>query len=660
MAKPRVHDIAAQAGIDTKQALRLLREMGEYVKSPSSTLELTVARRLRVAAEAAKDERVRRPAPLPSPPPRDVPHPDTTPVARRVPVKARSAHASSKTNTNLVYTSSTPAPVVMPAVSSPTDPVKQPVAEEPEPEEGTLAALAKQLGASPEAMAKILRSRGYTRAKRDTLLTPGDELALRRAFDRAPARSMRTALSASGSSAATRMEHAISTARAPKSTDATRPGASVAVLPQEPIARWSAVRKNILLRNERGWERFGFSSEEKATWNAAGIPSDKAHIAAMLLRSGIVETVGASTETLDMPVSFGDTLRREALSGKDGLQLRQAVLATTGRPIGEVSEDLTYLLGWNSKQDSRATSDALRGEILQVEISPKKLPALADAMSNYLTSSTPQRRAWSRLAGAARSYVSSRAVAPLLREFAHAHAIFHKDTNLRQLCEAVVDYDRAVWRVETPSPASELFASAATGRYFVFLDDGVHDALDEGGEKLPPPPQGVAYIRETVGEDRLLVWSTGIGGIECAIFALSDFDEGSKSPTIYPYRAAAPAEPARLLRAITALRAPVSQPARSRPGHSKSGSPVSPPAATSVSTPSATALPVVLHYRCDPTGVVGPSHARQTPDHRWNVRGHWRRQYQPSTKAHKTIWIENHTSGPAGKSLIRVERVDML
>jgi translation initiation factor IF-2 len=52
VAKPRVHEIAAELGIDSKKALEKLKEMGEFVKGPSSSIEPPVARKLRAALEA--------------------------------------------------------------------------------------------------------------------------------------------------------------------------------------------------------------------------------------------------------------------------------------------------------------------------------------------------------------------------------------------------------------------------------------------------------------------------------------------------------------------------------------------------------------------------------------------------------------------------------
>ncbi len=50
-AKPRVHEVAAEFGVDSKIALDKLKELGEYVKGPSSSIEPPVARRLRAALE---------------------------------------------------------------------------------------------------------------------------------------------------------------------------------------------------------------------------------------------------------------------------------------------------------------------------------------------------------------------------------------------------------------------------------------------------------------------------------------------------------------------------------------------------------------------------------------------------------------------------------
>ncbi|MGV0656505.1 translation initiation factor IF-2 N-terminal domain-containing protein, partial [Mycolicibacterium thermoresistibile] len=47
MAKARVHELAKELGVTSKELLATLKEQGEFVKSASSTVEAPVARRLR-------------------------------------------------------------------------------------------------------------------------------------------------------------------------------------------------------------------------------------------------------------------------------------------------------------------------------------------------------------------------------------------------------------------------------------------------------------------------------------------------------------------------------------------------------------------------------------------------------------------------------------
>ncbi len=71
--KPRVHEIAAELGIDSKRTLEKLKEIGEFVKGPSSTVEPPVARKLKAAfAEEGvvpvppEEKKEAKPAPKPA------------------------------------------------------------------------------------------------------------------------------------------------------------------------------------------------------------------------------------------------------------------------------------------------------------------------------------------------------------------------------------------------------------------------------------------------------------------------------------------------------------------------------------------------------------------------------------------------------------------
>ena len=67
MAKPRVHEIASELGVDSKTALEKLKELGEFVKGPSSSVEPPVARKLRAALQAEGASASATPAAAPAP-----------------------------------------------------------------------------------------------------------------------------------------------------------------------------------------------------------------------------------------------------------------------------------------------------------------------------------------------------------------------------------------------------------------------------------------------------------------------------------------------------------------------------------------------------------------------------------------------------------------
>ncbi|MDG4808418.1 translation initiation factor IF-2 [Micromonospora sp. WMMD1120] len=87
--KARVHELAKELGVESKTVLAKLKEMGEFVKSASSTVEAPVARRLRNAfvasAGAPAPAAPSAPASTPASPP--TPTPPPTPGAPRVSAK---------------------------------------------------------------------------------------------------------------------------------------------------------------------------------------------------------------------------------------------------------------------------------------------------------------------------------------------------------------------------------------------------------------------------------------------------------------------------------------------------------------------------------------------------------------------------------------------
>nr|WP_218853314.1 translation initiation factor IF-2 [Microbacterium immunditiarum] len=100
-AKPRVHEIASELGVDSKVALAKLKELGEFVKSPSSTIEPPVARKLRAALEA--DGAAKKPAEAAAPA-----APSARPVGRPGPVRPAAPAAPAARSTGAKAGASAP------------------------------------------------------------------------------------------------------------------------------------------------------------------------------------------------------------------------------------------------------------------------------------------------------------------------------------------------------------------------------------------------------------------------------------------------------------------------------------------------------------------------------------------------------------------------
>ncbi|MCC9187123.1 translation initiation factor IF-2 N-terminal domain-containing protein, partial [Mycolicibacterium mageritense] len=82
--KARVHELAKELGVTSKELLAKLKEQGEFVKSASSTVEAPVARRLRETfgtQSAAKSDN--KPAARPAPRTDAKPGGGATPAAPR-------------------------------------------------------------------------------------------------------------------------------------------------------------------------------------------------------------------------------------------------------------------------------------------------------------------------------------------------------------------------------------------------------------------------------------------------------------------------------------------------------------------------------------------------------------------------------------------------
>ncbi|MGW3965238.1 translation initiation factor IF-2 [Amycolatopsis sp. NPDC005003] len=122
--KARVHELAKELGITSKDVLAKLKEQGEFVKSASSTVEAPVARRLR---DAYAPKGAKKPTPGPSARP-GPPAAKPGPAAPKPPAPAQQAPAAQAAPAPAVSATSAPAAPQQqaPAASKPATPGQRP------------------------------------------------------------------------------------------------------------------------------------------------------------------------------------------------------------------------------------------------------------------------------------------------------------------------------------------------------------------------------------------------------------------------------------------------------------------------------------------------------------------------------------------------------
>ncbi|AWG98883.1 translation initiation factor IF-2 [Rhodococcus ruber] len=149
--KARVHELAKELGVTSKELLARLKEQGEFVKSASSTVEPPVARRLRESfAKANGDGAAPSAAPKPGAP-RPGPRPAAPAQAAPAPAPAPQPEAAAP--------APSPAPAARPAASGPKPGAPRPAAPKPAVPE-TPAAQAAPQAPAPQAPAPQTPSPG--------------------------------------------------------------------------------------------------------------------------------------------------------------------------------------------------------------------------------------------------------------------------------------------------------------------------------------------------------------------------------------------------------------------------------------------------------------------------------------------------------------------
>ncbi len=425
-----------------------------------------------------------------------------------------------------------------------------------------------------------------------------------------------------------------------------------------PSARAARIRRALLRRSEVDWPKFGFSDTERTKWLAAGVPEDKAHLAAIARESSRRGQQGPhiSANTLLQECRDGERVVDALIGGTNAIRVEELLAKRRGQPLRGVDDQLIAV----------ATSTALPAELEIDERvvafhatpwTPRNTPRAADQLWAALQPRRPRLHAHAVLGAEASRYTADRrTVGPLLSSYARAHGVFHAGPELDLLCSEGLD--KSVLAAPKDLAVHRLLRVAVMSRNFYFLREDAHSALsqDPGAPTHAEPGAraGFCLVESTTQEPGVIIaWSPDTSGTTRCIMInksrlkrLLSGKHWTRDVETFSGNVGRPGSTAALIAGLTAPEV------RARGGHSGTAE------GTTGRSAETRLRDVVLHYRSSTHGSsTTPTNARSKPDHRWLVRGHYRQQWKPSTKSHSRIWIEEHESGPVDKPLLVLERV---
>ncbi len=442
-----------------------------------------------------------------------------------------------------------------------------------------------------------------------------------------------------------------------------------------PDAVAARIRRGIVLRDDADWPAYGFSPQEKSVWMRAGIPETKAHVAAMCRDS---ERRGTNSSQL-APATLSRKLGAERsaptvldalLDGANSLRVQERLASRLGVDLGGINPDLLRLATSAKLQPERGAR-TLGTTFRALPWQPDTSVRLADAAAEIVQSVVPAVRAQWALRDQIATYRRDGTISPLLAAYARVHGVMHAGPTLSRLCDGVVG---SAAEHTTGLAAADLIGRAVVGRRFYFLRADAAIALSQASpgpaadDALPPSPDGVALIDARSEDDEhhrsLVFWSTGSDGrTRCILVRATRLSNLKPSGLLLLGTAVEEWEPdgaSSLGEAASFLNRFSVQ--RSRPlgrQRSRAGRP------SVVASDEASGAPelrdiVIAYYSRDslPDGdaTIG---TRRAPNHRWLVRGHWRRQWYPGAQVHRVIWIDEHEAGVADHPLLLAERVEV-
>ncbi|WP_084349408.1 translation initiation factor IF-2 N-terminal domain-containing protein [Janibacter limosus] len=429
--------------------------------------------------------------------------------------------------------------------------------------------------------------------------------------------------------------------------------------PVHPSARAAQVRRSLLSRAESDWSRFDFSNADQRAWIVAGVPIDKAHLAAIARESSRRDRQGPriTADTLRQECRPGERVIDALVAGTNAIRVEERLAKRGGQPLRGVDEQL-LAVATSSPLPAETDVDGLVEAFRAAEWTPRSTPRVADLLIRAIEPREPRLRALAVLGEQVSRYSADRTVGSLLSAYARAHGVFHVDEHLELLCREGMD--ESVADAPKTLVVLQLLRDAVRSRNFYFIREGARSALSMeatgSSQDQPGVRAGIGFTEDiSQAPGSVVAWSPGPLG-ETVCITLSSKKQarllsGKNWLTEVETYAAYVEQAGSAAAMIAGLTTPqVRASSTTHPGDE--GPPAQPPPGTRLRD-------VVMHYRSSSDDqITNPSpRPRHSPDHRWLVRGHYRRQWSPRTQTHTRIWIEEHESGPADKPLLILERV---
>ncbi|MFA5607998.1 MAG: hypothetical protein WDA07_12540 [Leucobacter sp.] len=444
---------------------------------------------------------------------------------------------------------------------------------------------------------------------------------------------------------------------------------------QHPEAAAAEQRAEVIRRDEPDWAKYGFSDQTKEYWVAAGVPVHKAHIAAMCRESlrHRDTNVRINPQTLRTRLEGNQTVLETLLSGQNYVRVLERI---AGRKQVELQGIDSELLWQCTSQSRDHELDQLVKERLETlratTLHTKSVPFFADIIAEISRAKRPELEARALFQRQIDEYFESGEVSDQLTAYGRAFGVHDVDEHFDQLL-------RAPRAQNVASPANlealKVAEAASKSENFFYVDPSATQVLAmltaEPGfdDEIMLPRSGFAIL-ESVEDSEIadfrqpsvLMWD----GLETwnsarvvfaplrKLFTSSLNLEVAESHSIDRPRTFG----FRLLTSLNASRPRVtggiegdstfdftrSSSRSSTPGPGRSEGEV-------------TVTYVAAFGEAINWSGSGGNQARNQPEHRWQVKGHFRMQWYPSEKTHKRIYIEQHTSGPADRPLIETRNV---